>query len=218
MSGESDGWARLEPRFTPGWPWPENSFGLDPMYGVDGWCHACGTPLREPTGPLVMQGSKFPKAAAWTPNWRFDSVCVSADLAAQIADRFSVAFGEVHTPRTGDTGVRHILPTQTSCNWYDAEYLDRAVRVNPFSFGPPQRDRAGATCEDCQRWRWMSWAGDEAPVNRGALETDRDVIASPEIFGDGWKTFRHLLFRQPLAQLIATSAPRLWDLQPVFGA
>jgi hypothetical protein len=30
-----------------GWPWPEDSWGLDSMYGPDGWCHACGIPLRE---------------------------------------------------------------------------------------------------------------------------------------------------------------------------
>lgn len=218
MSGEDSGWARLGARFHPGWPWPEKSRGKDPMYGVDGWCHSCGTPLRGPTGPLVMQGRKFSSAEAWTPNWLFDTVCVSAALTAQIRDRFDVAFGEVHKPRTGDTGVRYLIPVQTSDNWYDAEILDREVRVNPFSFGPPLRDSAGATCASCQRWRWMPWTGNGTAVNGAALDTNADVIASPEIFGDGWMTYRHLLFRLPLAQLIASSAPRLWDLEAVEPA
>jgi hypothetical protein len=162
-----------------------------------------------------MQGSKFPKAEAWTPNWQFEFVCVSANLASQIAARFNVAFGEVHKPRTGDTGVRYLLPVQTASNWYDPEFLDRAVRVNPFSFGPPQRDRAGAACASCQKWRWMPWTGDGAPVDSRSLESASDLVASPEIFGDGWMTYRHLLFRLPLAQLIASSAPRLWDLELV---
>lgn len=23
-----------------GWPWPEDSWGLTPTFGEDGWCHA----------------------------------------------------------------------------------------------------------------------------------------------------------------------------------
>lgn len=215
VSGDDSGWARLSARFTPGWPWPEESWGMDPMYGPEGWCHACGTPVHEPTGPLVMQGRKFPTAEAWTPNWLFDTVCISASLAAHIDDRFDVAFGEVHKPRTGDTGVRYLIPEQTVDSWYDAEFLDREVRVNRFSFGPPQRDSAGATCAKCHKWRWMPWAGGGAPVHAAAICADSDVLASPEIFGDGSMTYRHLLFRLPLAQLIASSAPRLWNLEVV---
>ena len=89
-------WVALSPRFTPGWPWPENSYGLGPMYGDEGWCRGCGTPLSQQTGALVIQSNKFPTAEVWMPNWLYDVVCVSAQVAADISERFNVDLGDVH--------------------------------------------------------------------------------------------------------------------------
>ena len=52
----------------------------------------------------------------------------------------------------------------------------------------------------------------DVPVRAGALESDADVIASPESFGDGLASFRHLLFRRELAEALLASTPRNWRL------
>ena len=53
----------------------------------------------------------------------------------------------------------------------------------------------------------------------GVLPDDSDLVASPEIFGDGWKTFRHLLFKRALADYLVSANPRVWSIvelpQPV---
>lgn len=79
------------------------------MYGEDGWCRGSGTPLVDQSGALVMQGTKFPRADVWMPNWLFDVVCVSERVAADISERFNVDLGEVHKPRKGPTGSWQIL-------------------------------------------------------------------------------------------------------------
>lgn len=104
-------WVALSPRFTSGWPWAEDSYGLGPIYRDDGWCRGCcGTPLVEQSGALVIQGSKLPSAEVWMPNWLFDVVCVSAAMAYDIEGRFATHLGEVHKPRKGPAGVTQILP------------------------------------------------------------------------------------------------------------
>jgi len=39
-------YAELALRRNRGWPWPEKSRGLTPMYDEDGWCDSCGMPNR----------------------------------------------------------------------------------------------------------------------------------------------------------------------------
>jgi hypothetical protein len=208
----STDWVALSPRFTPGWPWPEDSYGLDPMYGDDGWCRGCGTPLVDQSGALVIQGSKFPNAEVWMPNWRFDAVCVSGRLADHIVERFAVALGEVHKPRTGPTGVKQILPGRTAHPWHRSEELSRAVRAR---HGRYHGDTTGSSCGRCGRWKWLPVSEKEAPVVGSAVVSSSDVISSPETFGDGLNSFRHLLFRRPLGETLVAASPRNWDLVEV---
>lgn len=209
MRESSADWVALSPRFTPGWPWPEDSYGLGPMYGEDGWCRGCGTPLVEQSGALVIQGSKFPGAEVWMPNWLYDVVCVSARLAADITGRFAVELGDVHKPRKGPTGVKQVLPAQTVEPWHPPEDLARAVRARHGQF---EGDRTGSSCRQCGRWKWLPVSENEASIAGGALLSTSDVIASPEAFGDGLKSFRHLLFRRPLGHTLVAASPRNWDL------
>ncbi|MDQ3789936.1 MAG: hypothetical protein M3422_22185 [Actinomycetota bacterium] len=44
------------------------------------------------------------------PNWRFDVVCVAADLARELSERITIELREVHKPRTGATGVVPLIP------------------------------------------------------------------------------------------------------------
>jgi phosphoenolpyruvate synthase len=64
-----------------GWPWPEENWGLTPMFGDDGWCHACGVPKREQAASLVLQrkGLSDP-SGAWVPNWQFDVICMDDEV------------------------------------------------------------------------------------------------------------------------------------------
>lgn len=205
-------WVALSPRFTPGWPWPEDSYGLSPMYGEDGWCRGCGTPLVKQSGVLTIQGSKFPRADVWMPNWLFDVVCVSGHLAADITQRFAVEMREVHKPRTGATGAKQILPSQTADSWHRPEELARAVRAR---HGRHEGDRTGSSCGVCGRWKWLPVSAPDAPIVGSALTSGSDVIASPETFGDGLSSFRHLLFRRALGEQLVAASPRNWDVVEV---
>ncbi|MFI7674979.1 hypothetical protein [Actinophytocola sp. NPDC049390] len=207
-----DGWVALFCRFTPGWPWPEESYGLDPMYGPDGWCRSCGTPLRPQSGPLTIQGSKFPSASVWMPNWRFDVVCLAADVAREISGRFAVKLREVHKPRSGGTGVMQLIPSVTDEAWYDPAQLSVAVTARHEELNG---ESTGAHCPGCGRWKWLPILEGEAPIRAEALATTSAVIASPEVFGDGLQSFRHLLFRQPLAAALVRANPRTWSELPV---
>lgn len=212
MLGASIEWVALSPRFTPGWPWPEDSYGLGPMYGEDGWCRGCGTPLSDQTGTLVIQGSKFPTAEVWMPNWLFDVVCVSESVADDIKERFEVDLGEVHKPRKGPTGVKQVLPAQTVEPWHRPEELAQAVRAR---HGKQHGDRTGSRCDRCQRWKWLPVSESDVAIVGSALVSSSHVIASPEFFGDGLTSFRHLLFRRPLGGVLVGASPRNWELVEV---
>ena len=201
----------LTTHFTSGWPWPEDSFGLDPMYGPEGWCRSCGTPSRPQTGYLTMQGRKFPDADVWMPNWLFDVVCVSQDVARQLVDRFAVDLREVHQPRRGSTRSMQILPSVTTEGWYDPSQLAPTVVARH----PADGGRTGSTCPTCGRWKWLPISEGEAAARRTALAAESDVIASPELFGDGTSSFRHLLFRRPLGAVLARADPRRWRVVDV---
>src|SRR5260370_5519256 len=65
----------LSLRRNRGWPWPEDSWGLDSMYGETGWCHSCGTPLHEQSGSLTLQAggqSPAPRAGVAHPRVHAD--------------------------------------------------------------------------------------------------------------------------------------------------
>jgi len=214
MSLPTADWVALSPRFTPGWPWPENSYGLGPMYGDDGWCRECGTPTKAQTGPLVIQGTKFPDAEVWMPNWLFDVVCVSAQVAEQIKDDFVVQLGGVHKPRTGPTGVHQILPTLSLEPWHRPDDLAQAVIARHHQHSGNQ---TGTSCTGCGRWKWLPVSEHEVPVLASAMDSASDVIASAEHFGDGLSSFRHLLFRRALGEALVTASPRNWDLVEVLA-
>jgi hypothetical protein len=205
-------WVALTTRFTPGWPWPEESYGLDPMFGPDGWCRSCGTPLRPQIGPLTIQGRKFPTANVWMPNWMFDMICVAPDLAGRIRDRFSVAMREVHKPRHGATGVMQLLPTVTRQAWYVSDQLAVAVKAR---HGHHYGDQTGARCPGCGHWRWLPVGEGDASLRSTSVAVASDAIASPEIFGDGLTSFRHLLFRRPLGEALVAANPRTWSMVAV---
>lgn len=202
-------WVALTSRFTPGWPWPEASWGLDPLYGPEGWCHACGTPRHGQTGSLVLEARKFPTGPVWVPNWRFDCVGVSAEIAPEVARRFRVPMRDVLKPRGVATGAMQLLPALCRTPWYDEAPLTAAVHARHELH---DSGTVGSTCTECQRWRWLPISLGEVPIKGDSLDEAGDMLASPEIFGAGWKTFRHLLYRRPLGEFLAAAAPRTWSV------
>ena len=73
-----------------GWPWPEDSWGLTPMFGEYGWCRSCGVPTHPQTGPLVLQRKGMKVDGGWVPNWQFDAICLERSVAAEASSRFEL--------------------------------------------------------------------------------------------------------------------------------
>jgi hypothetical protein len=190
-----------------GWPTPKDSWGLTPMFGEDGWCHACGTPLREQCGPLTLKpGGMSPLRGAFVPNWRFDVVCLEDSLASAATDRFNLNVLEVawQGPQPG-TAKQIVIPS-VGDSWYDQEALVAATIETHGS--------TGNACPSCGTWRWLPLGYDALPqlVPSAPLE-GFDVCASPEWFGDGYKSFRQILIRRELAQLIVEASPQDFRVQ-----
>ena len=117
----------LELRQNRGWPWPEDSWGLTPMYGEDGWCRSCGVPTRPQSGSLILQRKGFGSVkGAWVPNWQFDAYCLARSLAERIA---AAGFAlplipiEWQGPSPGDA-VQIVAPT-TGDAWFDPTSSER---------------------------------------------------------------------------------------------
>lgn len=197
----------LELKRNRGWPWPETAFGLDPMFRDDGWCHDCGMPLREQCGPVTLQRKGMATAAgAWVPYWRYDIICLEQSLADQVADAFSVQFMPVAWRGFEPGSAQQIVIPTVGSTWFDEDELRAATIARHGS--------AGALCSGCSRWRWFPLSRDRLPAYRLESHLEGvDIAASPEWFGDGWKSFREVVMRRELAELISKASPR--DFRPV---
>jgi hypothetical protein len=206
----------LSLRRNRGWPWPEDSWGLTPMFGEKGWCHSCGVPRHDQTGNMVLQAKGFSVAGAWMPNWQFDAICLERELAERIADDFRVELRDVDWHGTPPGQAKQIVVPTVGDVWFNPDQLqDRLVA---------EHGTAGARCAECGVWRWMPLAfspvpplGDEVlpPLLEIVGLDDFDVAASPEWFGDGWKAFRQILVRRELARIIVDASPRDFRIQEV---
>jgi hypothetical protein len=184
-----------------GWPWPECSFGLAPMFGDDGWCRSCGIPTREQSGSLVLQAKGMSKAeGAWVPYWRYDAICLSEELASVVADRFVVELRGVEWRGRGTPPpASQVVVASGNEPWFDETAL-REVLVT-------EHGTAGAECGECGVWRWMPLASERLPTPT-IVASGSDVVASPEWFGDGFKSFRQIAVSASLGELIGSSSPR----------
>jgi hypothetical protein len=108
--------------------------------------------------------------------------------------------------------VKQVLATQTPEPWHQPQELADAVRAR---HGQHYGDQTGSSCDRCGRWKWLPISENDAPIIGSALVSSSDVIASPEIFGDGLKSFRHVLFRRHLGETLVGASPRNWDLVEV---
>lgn len=191
-----------------GWPWPEDSWGLTPMFGEDGWCRACGVPNRPQTGSIVLQRKAMKVEGAWVPNWQFDAICMEQSVAVGAASRFELNLLEVEWHGTPPGNAQQIVVPSTGDAWFDpAELHQKATE---------QHGVAGAACSDCGTWRWMPLAfGTLPPLRITSPLQGTDIAASPEWFGDGWSAYRQFLVRRELAQLLAAASSRDFKVQEV---
>lgn len=192
-----------------GWPWPEDSWGLTPMFGEDGWCRSCGVPQRPQCGQLVLQRKGFASVeGAWVPNWQFDALCLEQSLADEVAGRFSIDLLAIAWHGTSPGAASQIVVPSVGDSWFDADELrDAAVA---------RHGTAGATCAECGVWRWMPLAfGTLPPLRVRPPLGDIAIAASPERFGDGCDSYRQILVRRELAELLAAASPRDFTLQEV---
>ncbi len=193
-----------------GWPWPESSWGLTPMFGEEGWCHSCGVPKRPQCGSLVLEPRGFAKGVegAWVPNWQFDAPCIERRLAEAITPPYDLDLRPVkwHGPAPGEA-VQVVVPS-TGERWFNAEELRKAAVA--------QHGTAGVECRECGVWRWMPLAfGTLPPLRIDPSVRDEAAIASPEWFGDGHKAFRQILVCRELAERIQQASPRDFKVSEV---
>lgn len=202
-------YVELTLRRNRGWPWPEDSWGLTPLYGEDGWCRSCGVPKHEQTGSLILQPRGMSRVdGAWVPNWLFDVYCLEVSLAAKVATQWSVEMLPVlwHGAVPGEAS--QILVRSAGSKWFSDQALGDITRKI--------HGTAGATCPACKVWRWMPVGMADLPCPPADIfEGDVPVVASPEWFGDGGQAFRQILWRRDLAELLSAASPRDFRIQVV---
>lgn len=194
--------ARLDLRRNRGWPWPEDSWGLDSMFGPDGWCRSCGIPLHEQMGPLTLQAKGLsPVHGAWMPNWRFDTICVEATLGDRLSHEYRVDVRPITWRGTVKGQALQIIVPTLEPAWFESDALRKAAIS--------RRGTDGQNCRECGIWRWLPLPPELLPpVHFSKRWNDYDLVASPEWFGDGAQSFREFLVRRALAQAIASASPK----------
>ena len=190
-----------------GWPWPDDSWGLTPMFGADGWCHACGVPRHEQTGPIILQRKGFATiSGGWVPYWQYDVYCLEGVVAARTAEVFGVDLRPVEWVRSSPGEAQQVVIRATREPWFDpAELAIRVSRVH---------GEASNTCAVCGVTRWLPVGMDVLPWPLGtALAGEQPVVASPEWFGAGKQSFRQILWRRDLADFLVAACPKDFKVQ-----
>jgi hypothetical protein len=204
----------LAPKRNRGWPWPEDSFGLTPMFGEDGWCHSCGVPRREQTGSLVLQRKQFKTTGrVWMPEWLFDVVCGEREFAESLAAEYRLEWRDVEWRGEPPVVASQLVVPVVGERWFDPDELGARTTE--------AHGKAGAECPECGVWRWLPLGFTPLPPMSEVVfpplldipELDAvDVAASPEFFGDGMQAYRLLLFRRELADALVAASPRDFEI------
>ncbi len=191
-----------------GWPWPENSWGLTPMYGEDGWCHTCGVPKRAQTGPIVLQRKGLKIEGAWVPNWQFDVYCLAPAIADAASERFGIGLRPIASVTEPIIDASQVAIDSTAEPWFDLADLNRLIASI--------HGHASETCSECGVTRWMPVGMDVLPGPPDSVMAEQPaVVASPEWFGAGKQSFRQILWRRDVADFLLASSPKDFKLQEV---
>lgn len=139
-----------------GWPWPEDSWGLAPMYGEGGWCHTCGVPKRSQTGSVVLQRKGLKIEGAWVPNWQFDVYCAAQPLADAAQEQFKTDLRPVAAVGRSSLDASQVVIESSTDPWFTPVDLDRLIR--------PIHGDSSETCTECGATRWMPVGMDVLPA------------------------------------------------------
>jgi hypothetical protein len=203
----------LSPKRSRGWPVQGFQSSL---FGPDGWCRACGTPLGPQTGPLLLERRNITVRGAWMPYWWYDTVCFDAALGREAADRFGVDLRPVAWKgKPPGEAFQAVIPVAGG-DWFDhGELAEVLAREHP---------EAGRRCRDCGTWRWMPLdfaplppLYDEhlPPVRLAGDLGGLPLVASQERFGDGWNSIHKWLARRDVAEFVVAAAPRDFEIMEV---
>lgn len=192
-----------------GWPWHEDSWGLTPMYGEDGWCHECGVPKHPQTGSIVLQRKGLRITGGWVPFWQYDVYCLEQSLAEEAQKRFAVELRPVAFPRQGDVQASQIVINSSSVPWFDPADLFLATTAI--------HGEACEKCPVCGVTRWMPVGMDDLLMRppQSVFENQPLAVASPEWFGAGVQCFRQLLWRRDFADFLVGCAPKDFGIQEI---
>ena len=128
-----------------GWPWPQLSFGLGPMFGEDGWCRDCGMPLREQQGSLTLERKGMATiSGGWVPYWQYDTICLEQSLADEAAARFTLDLRPVEWRGFPPGSAQQIVIPTVGTQWFDADELRTAAIARHGSAGA----RAAPVCSN----------------------------------------------------------------------
>lgn len=176
------------------------------MYGEDGWCRTCGLPKHSQSGSIVLQRKGLKLEGAWVPNWQFDVYCAVQLLAEEARERFHVDLRPVASVGSGRLDASQIVVESTSHPWFNPDDLDRLIK--------PIHGVSAETCATCATTRWMPVGMDVLPPPPDqALAAEPPVVASPEWFGAGMRSFRQILWRRDVADFLVKNSPKDFKTQ-----
>ena len=145
---------------------------------------------------------------AWLPHWCYEAMCVDSRLASRVRARFNVELRAVEWRGSAKGDAWQLVVPATGESWFDRGELEAAATAR---HGLP-----GSLCPVCGIWKWMPLVYGELPRIRACLGKDApDVVASPEWFGDGMNSYRQLLVRRELAEVLADASPKDFAVWPV---
>ncbi|MDF1605809.1 hypothetical protein [Nocardioides sp. YIM 152315] len=193
-----------------GWPWPEDSWGLTPMSGEDGWCRDCGIPKHAQTGSIMLQRKGLRIEGGWVPNWQFDVYCLAQDLAEEAQRRFRGGTSLGCLDRSGTIGASQIVIESSTGPCFRSADLERLIgQIHEVS---------STTCTACGTTRWMPVGMDALPLpSESILDGNLLVVASPEWFGAGMQSFRQILWRRDVAEFLVAISPKDFKIQEIHG-
>lgn len=198
------------------WPWPKTDFDkvCTAAYGEDGWCRGCCRPLSGDPRRLVLMSGGRNIRGVWVPYFWFDSWCVDLETfrSFDFAHDFETTAVEWRGNGDGGDAVQLVIPV------HDEPLFDpQELEMNTMS----AHGRAGKQCPVCGVWRWLPLGGFGSvlpdPVVRLDGPSAPPAIASPEIFGDGGKTFREVFFREDVAAALQAAQKGITDFGVGFG-
>ncbi|MDR6173388.1 hypothetical protein QE364_003988 [Nocardioides zeae] len=190
-----------------GTPMPLESFGMDPMFGLDDWCRHCGTARSDQWGSLVLHSWKRKRMPrGWTTK-HGEWLCIDGEAASVVAEAVPDVRLEPVMWHAGNRGPCYqVVPRIDQRRWFS----DSAIAGAALRRGHPS---PGRRCDACGLFRWFPVELDLLPLDEVPGLED-PVVASPEVYGDGWTYLRHTVYRADLAEVLTDATDGELTFEP----